>query len=719
MEAPNDATLALEAKLSELERDIKRVEQEITEVGKQLKPLEEKALNERGQDEKKEIKRLSKKEELLRKEKEQLREEKKQLREEKKLYDERLLRAGSAGPSEALVPAFQRLSLTDNPSHQLGLVSPRTRPMEPEQVTLQFQDFGLRDKGPSLSLSCAQGADFLEGAARMVREELSELARGGEIFFCFYQRGVQGRVVISESRAFWRSEPTSCIYFWCGEKPVSPTKMIAELKEGQKRMEEEQVRLRDELQRARLVSTTQAIQDEFDKHVHWKLSELVEWLTGDVKMIDVAPLTMGRKEQEVQTWWVKALASFPNVKDTHVHCQLIGHEGTLHKPDLTMIVGPSVLWEMVDRIIELKPSITTTAETRDVVIQLYTRMIEILDHQPERVVVYGAALDHANVCFIRVERTLGRPLERTLHVSDCLTLFEDKNWSVHGKLLLRFLNLSAEACGFVKVELPRVLNVQMESVLCRRRNATLYLAQNVVYKVSRSAMMEAEIMRRLAECRPCVCPALVSSDLTSLAMEFGQDARSVEHLDLSHLSSDLFWAVFQLHEQNIVHSDIKPSNVVLLNGAYCLIDFDAAMELSDGAQRRRTTEAFSSSPLLLKEESCEDWDMVGLFWTVTFFHARASSGSGWRNSHWDAEVRYKWGLEMIVSSESVLRRAGVVPESGTAPCRLVHPKEHMIAYCQLKESCGDRCLWIERVRELEKTNNWFLCPQPILERAWN
>jgi hypothetical protein len=452
--------------------------------------------------------------------------------------------------------------------------------------------------------------------------------------------------------------------------------------------------------------------------VHWKLSELLEWLTEDVKMIDVVPLSRSKNEQKVQNWWVNTLASFSNIKDTHAQCQLVGHEGTLHRPDLTMTVGPSVLWEMVDRIIELKPSITTAAETRDVVVQVCTRMIEILDHQPKRVVVYGAALDHANVCFIRVERTLKRPLERTLHVSDCLTLFEGTNWSVHGKLLLRFLNLSAEECGFIKVELPMVFNVQMESVLCRRRNTTLYLAQNVVYKVSSCAMMEAGIMRQLAECRPLVCPAIVSADSRAFAMEFGQDARSVEHVDLNQLARDLFWAVFQLHEQKIVHSDVKPSNVVLLNGAYCLIDFDAAVELSDGAERRRTTEAFSSSPLLLTEESCEDWDMVGLFWTVTFFHARASSGSMWRNSHWNADLRYKCGLEMIVSSESVLRRAGVIPESGTAPCRLVHPKEHMIAYCQLKERCGDRSLWIERVRELEKTNNWFLCPQPILERVW-
>jgi hypothetical protein len=79
MEAPNDATLNLEAKLAELEGDIKRVEQEIIEVGRQLKPLEEKPLKERDQDEKDEIRQLRKKEELLRKEKEQLRDEKNKL----------------------------------------------------------------------------------------------------------------------------------------------------------------------------------------------------------------------------------------------------------------------------------------------------------------------------------------------------------------------------------------------------------------------------------------------------------------------------------------------------------------------------------------------------------------------------------------------------------------------------------------------------------------
>src|SRR3990167_3435600 len=138
-----------------------------------------------------------------------------------------------------------------------------------------------------------------------------------------------------------------------------------------------------------------------------------------------------------------------------------------------------------------------------------------------------------------------------------------------------------------------------------------------------------------------------------------------------------------MHEQRIVHCDIKPSNVVLLHGMYCLIDFDAAVALTDSAVRRRATEAFSSSTHLLKEETCADWDLVGLFWTVTFFYARASCGSGWRNSLWDVRSRYQWGVEMIFSPGSLFRRAGMISEVFTCPLHLMHPKEQMNVYCKL------------------------------------
>jgi hypothetical protein len=116
MEAPNDATLALEAKLSELERKIERVEEEIADVVRRLKPLEEKLPKERGEEEKEEIRRLSKEKEQLRKEKEQLRKEKEQLRKEKIL----LLRRSDYG---LLSLGLCELDLSPSSSSSIGQVS--------------------------------------------------------------------------------------------------------------------------------------------------------------------------------------------------------------------------------------------------------------------------------------------------------------------------------------------------------------------------------------------------------------------------------------------------------------------------------------------------------------------------------------------------------------------------------------------------------------------
>jgi hypothetical protein len=91
-----------DSKLKEVEDAIKRVEQEIAEVVRRLKPLEEK--EEKGGLTEKEEKRLD----ALRKEKEQLRKKEEQLRDKELL----LLRGASAGPNGEVVAALQKLSLT-------------------------------------------------------------------------------------------------------------------------------------------------------------------------------------------------------------------------------------------------------------------------------------------------------------------------------------------------------------------------------------------------------------------------------------------------------------------------------------------------------------------------------------------------------------------------------------------------------------------------------
>jgi hypothetical protein len=86
----------------------------------------------------------------------------------------------------------------------------------------------------------------------------------------------------------------------------------------------------------------------------------------------------------------------------------------------------------------------------------------------------------------------------------------------------------------------------------------VYLAGELVYKVCSTATAEPAMMRKLVNCRPHVCPAVIADDAVSFAMKRGVDLHGVTDLDLFKLTTDLFWAVFQLHEQNVAHCDIKP-----------------------------------------------------------------------------------------------------------------------------------------------------------------
>jgi len=112
MEAPSqNGTSPLETKLSELEREIKRVEADIAEVVSQLKPLEKKPLKERDEDEKAEIARLSKEKKQLREKEKQLRDEKKQLREEKARLEERQQQSREANASSSSTALSERVLL--------------------------------------------------------------------------------------------------------------------------------------------------------------------------------------------------------------------------------------------------------------------------------------------------------------------------------------------------------------------------------------------------------------------------------------------------------------------------------------------------------------------------------------------------------------------------------------------------------------------------------
>jgi hypothetical protein len=344
-------------------------------------------------------------------------------------------------------------------------------------VTLVFQDFEKRDKGTSLTLSCAWGADFLPDARRMVQERISALGFDKEICFCFYSRGVDGRVKFSDSRAYWDNVPTSCIYYWSGEKPPSPTKMIAELKEGQKRMDEEQKRMEDEIQRLKLSSTAATRWEEFDKRQLWTLNDVVRFLgSNELPALDSSGLSdcitqVVKAKSEPQSEWntlFKLLGC--NLCDTHAvndpAVNLTDRDGTKHYPDFSSVVGPRVLWEKLVWVAELKKDLTD-ALWRDAVVQVFSRVLELFDRQPERVVVPSIVLGRKSVSFVRFERGVKRELQ--LFVSERLQLFEKVGtaWSFteYGVLLRRFLGLSPSDCGYVNVKMPILLGMSMQSIL--------------------------------------------------------------------------------------------------------------------------------------------------------------------------------------------------------------------------------------------------------------
>ena len=83
--------------------------------------------------------------------------------------------------------------------------------------------------------------------------------------------------------------------------------------------------------------------------------------------------------------FVEELPSY--FKDTHASCTLSGKHGETHKPDITMLVNDCLTWESIDVVLEIKVDIHNNAGNREVCLQIYSRPLEVLDHQPDRRVV--------------------------------------------------------------------------------------------------------------------------------------------------------------------------------------------------------------------------------------------------------------------------------------------------------------------------------------------
>ena len=498
----------------------------------------------------------------------------------------------------------------------------------------------------------------------------------------------------------------------------------------EKREKEERKLMFDEIQRLKLSSSARVRDLEFDKATCWKLNDIELFLgRSELPLLDASLLSdcierVVEANSEPQSEWNSLLTFLGcNVCDTHaVNNSLVNltdRDGTKHYPDFSFVVGSTVLWERLVWVAELKKDLTD-AKWRDAVVQVFSRLFELFDHQSERVVVPSIVLDKKSVSFVRVERNAHRELQ--LFVSERLQLFKnvDGAWSFseHGELLRRFLSLSPSQCGYVNVVMPIFLGKKMQSILRPGLTTCVYVGEDGhVYKKGPRVAHEAAMLRLVEKLVPSVCPEVLTFEGDVLCMPAGMDVRGVfNEVDVAVLASQLFWHVYQVHECGLVHGDIKPGNVLRMCAVpqkYVLCDWDSATDQqADVDVERRCTAGFCE-PGPLNCVTPEDFDLLGVYWTVAYVLASKTQGSRIGASAW-LKDQIKW---MSPPPGALPQIQWFLRDQFHNGLRLTHPRELVDQFYAISgaKNCEE---WIFEVRKLELRSRWPVCPQQLLEQLW-
>jgi hypothetical protein len=200
-------------------------------------------------------------------------------------------------------------------------------------------------------------------------------------------------------------------------------------------------------------------------------------------------------------------------------------------------------------------------------------------------------------------------------------------------------------------------------------------------------------------------------------MAAGTDVRGVfNEVDVALLSSQLFWHLYQVHECGLVHGDIKPGNVLRMSATpqqYVLCDWDSAMdrEASEDVTRRCTAGFCETGPL-----NCvapEDFDLLGVYWTVAYILAANVQGKPIGTSAWlRDQIKF-----MSPPPRAMPQIQWFLRDQIHNGMRLTHPRELVARFAAIPgtKSCFE---WIVEVRKLEQKIGWPVCPEQLLEQLW-
>ncbi len=181
----------------------------------------------------------------------------------------------------------------------------------------------------------ARKSEILEKMREKVRGSTPGL-QDDPISLCYYLKGVNHRLYLRDRDIPWNL--FECVYFWIGpDEPESPDKMARALRQG---LAEQKKALEEAL-------AAQKKEQEHALAAQKKLEESVEALRDLVQRLQLdASSTQLRQAvfDACQTWKVLQLVV-----------------GSTSQTSLFWLVADTVTWELVDRVLELKPSIASEA----------------------------------------------------------------------------------------------------------------------------------------------------------------------------------------------------------------------------------------------------------------------------------------------------------------------------------------------------------------------